>query len=210
MRNILLSGSALVLALGLVAQPQAAELTATAGMKSNGFFHGVSVTGDKPMMFGAVHYALPNGIYAFGKSNNVEVAGKTAVELDVGGGIKRRLGRLDIDVGALSYNFSDPAKERVDEVYLSAGYNGISAAIANNTGGQYLQLNASRALRRDLALSLHLGNTLPKNGAAYMDAALNIDKHFKRFSLNGELVHSAAPQVGGTKFSLGISRQLRL
>ena len=200
----LLTASALTLALtagsALAAQP---SVSASVGLKSNGFFHGVSVTEDKPMMFGAVNYALPNGLYAFGKGNNVAGGG----EVDLGGGIKRQMGRLNLDAGVISYNFSN--RDRVDEVYVSAGMGPVSAAFASNKGGNYLQFNASHALAHDLGLALHLGNTLPKGGDAFLDAGLNLTKSFKTFSLAGEVVHSAAAQVGGTKVSVGISRSLK-
>ncbi len=201
----LLTASALTLALtagsALAAQP---SVSASVGLKSNGFFHGVSVTEDKPMMFGAVNYALPNGLYAFGKGNNVAGGG----EVDLGGGIKRQMGRLSLDAGVISYNFSN--RDRIDEVYVSAGMGPVSAAFATNQGIHYLQMNATHALRHDLGLALHLGDTLPKDGGnAFLDAGLNLTKSFKTFSLAGEVVHSAAAQVGGTKVSVGISRSLK-
>ncbi|GEM_PF-6672920 len=195
--------AALGIALGFAATAQA-DVSAVAGMKSNGFFHGVTVTDDKPMMFGQVHYALPNGLYAFGKANNVAGGG----EVDLGGGLKRQLGIIGIDAGVISYNFTDPNRERIDEVYLGASYGPMSAALASNKGGQYLQVNAGQALQRDLKLGLHWGNTLPKSGAAFWDAGVELTKDFRRFQLSGEVVHSTAAQVGGTKFSVGVSRPL--
>ncbi len=202
----LLTACALSLALAagsaLAAQP---SVSASVGLKSNGFFRGLSVTEDKPMMFGAVNYALPNGLYAFGKGNNIAGGG----EVDLGGGLKRQIGRLNLDAGVISYNFSN--RERIDEVYLSAGMGLVNAAFATNQSTHYLQVNAGHALRHDMGLAVHLGNTLPRNGGnAFLDAGLNLTKSFKTFNLAGEVVHSTAAQVGGTKVSVGISRDLKI
>ncbi len=193
----------------LGAGPALADLSGNAGLSSNGFFHGTTVTNDGGFMFAGLNYQHKNGVYAFGKTNNVDDNGEMAMEVDYGGGIKRKLGEMGVDLGVISYNFPNTTRDTVNELYVGSSYKALSAAFATNEGGNYLQLNAQHRFPQRVTVTLHAGNTYPKDGTDFMDTGLHIHKSFKQLSVHADVVHSAADQLGGTKYAIGLSQPLR-
>lgn len=165
---------AALMAGGVVASPAAhAEVTANVAVTSNYVWRGLSQTDDGAALQGGVDYVHDTGFYAGAWASNFKWVEEDdtgdevttdGVEYDLYAGYAREFGDIGVDVGVLTYNYTDADVDSATEIKLGVSYDlasfnyyiGDTGADADNEY-VYYELGFDFDLADDVALALHYG-----------------------------------------------------
>lgn len=160
-----------------------ANLTANLALTSNYKFRGQDqdvhrVRGLSPALQGGLDYAFgASGFYVGNWNSSVDWLAGNALESDLYGGYKSKVGGVDLDLGALAYLYSGNKSGNTTELYAAASWGALTARYAHTvskdyfgwagaaSSGQrgrhtgYLSLAWTQELRPGLALKASLGYT---------------------------------------------------
>jgi len=170
-------------------------ITGNVGMASDYSWRGISQTARKPATQGGFDFAADSGVYLGIWGSNVNFNDEAAavgagansyqraqMEGDLYGGFKFKAGAVEMDLGALHYNYPGAEKSlayNFTEFYVGATYDVLSVKYSYSPDFQtdipdvasesasYLELNANVPLPMGLTLALHAGNS----SGAFFDQA---------------------------------------
>lgn len=150
-------------------------LTGNFAASSNYIWRGKTQTNDQAAVSGGVDYDFGYGITAGAWVSNVDfgsdTANDTGTELDIYASWAKSFGSVDLEIGAINYQY--PSQENIDftEVFASVGFApsetvglslGINNTINTDAGGQdddmYISASADFAINKDMSLSVTYGD----------------------------------------------------
>lgn len=160
-------------------------LTANIAMSSNYIFRGVTQTNDIAAVSGGVDYAHASGAYVGVWQSSLSSAGNN-YEQDLYAGYGFKAGPVDLDVGYIKYMYPVTSGSNLDEVYVNASFNNLSAGFALNTakdggtktGDTYIYVGAEFEVKKDVNLGLTAGsyNYATGTGTDYTHFQLALSK----------------------------------
>jgi len=183
--------AALALTIGTVSAAQA-EVSSTITYATDYDFRGISQTALDPALQASLDWSSESGFYLGAWVSNVDFGRGTEAdfEWDLLGGYRGQFtDDLGFDIGYVQYNF-EPAGDKVQfgEAYAGLSYKDFSVKFwyaddFSNSGDSatYIEGNASFALPKDFALTLHAGYSDgdywdASNGGGYFDYSIGLTK----------------------------------
>ena len=124
-KTVLAASVAATMAAGLAAPSIAvAEVSGTVGVSNMYFWRGQDISNGGAQVFGSLDYAHSTGLYAgvWGSSET------DTTEYDLYAGYAGSLGDFGYDIAYVDYNYPNDTDSDLQEVILSLGYAGFSAA----------------------------------------------------------------------------------
>ncbi len=124
-KTVLAASVAATMAAGLAAPSIAvAEVSGTVGVSNMYFWRGQDISNGGAQVFGSLDYAHSTGLYAgvWGSSET------DTTEYDLYAGYAGSLGDFGYDIAYIDYNYPNDTDSDLQEVVLSLGYAGFSAA----------------------------------------------------------------------------------
>jgi uncharacterized protein (TIGR02001 family) len=167
-----------------------AAVTANVGVTSNYVFRGETQTDDGAAIQGGVDFSHEVGFYLGAWASNVDFPGANAdgFEVDLYGGIKFNIGNnMALDVGYISYQYTDSNLNDVSEIYFGFIFNELSITYfdgdVDNTNNDYnyIDVKFSPSLPYDMKLLLHYGYKDNEGSSNVDDASIGISKDFGAF-----------------------------
>ena len=165
MTTSLVLGSVLA-ASSLMSGAAMAELSGNIGVTSNYLWRGVTQSSDISAVSGGIDYAHESGFYAGTWTSNLS---GNDYELDLYAGYGMKAGQVDLDFGAISYEY--PVSDTYfREAYVNASMNMFTLGAAYTFGSDddttatfsdgdiYISLGATFEVSKDLELGVTVGN----------------------------------------------------
>lgn len=124
-KTVLAASVAATMAAGLaVPSIAAAEVSGTVGVSNMYFWRGQDISNGGAQVFGSLDYAHSTGLYAgiWGSSET------DTTEYDLYAGYAGSVGEFGYDIAYVDYNYPNDTDSDLQEVILSLGYAGFSAA----------------------------------------------------------------------------------
>lgn len=193
MTTSLVLGSALA-ASSLISGAAMAELSGNVGVTSNYIWRGMTQTGDVSAVSGGIDYAHDSGFYAGTWTSNL---GGGDHELDLYAGYGLKAGPVDLDFGAISYQYP------VSETYFHEGYVNASMSMftlgaaytvgsddddtpAFSSGDLYISIGAAFEVSKGLELGVTAGNYNFKDDLAedYSHVQVSLSKDDFTFAID--------------------------
>ena len=157
LRQTIIAASVLA-ALPLLSTPAHAELTGNVSATTNYVWRGVTQTGDSAAVQGGIDWAHGSGVYLGTWASNI--SGGT--EVDFYGGWKKKFGKVELDIGVISYQYpqdTTPPDDDFDEIYVGVGFGIFSAKYSTSSDvGDYLEVAVEFDLKKERKLTLHYGD----------------------------------------------------
>lgn len=182
--------------LGLVCGASAmAELSANLGATSNFVFHGVSQTNGGPALQGGLDYTHSSGMYLGTWASNVDKANAKGIEVDTYGGVSRKLGDFNYNVGAVTRQFTNAAHKDFNELYIGGGYKMLHTTYVLGNGYDYAEVVADGTLS-GIRVNVRAGAKMPDQGKSIVDYGFSVGKRFAGYDVKAGV---ATTNVSGAK-----------
>lgn len=177
------------------ATPAMADLSANLGVTSNFVFHGVSQTNGGPALQGGLDYTHSSGMYLGTWASNVDKANAKGVETDVYGGVSRKLGDFNYNVGAVTRQFTNSAHKDFNEFYIGGGYKMLHTTYVLGNGYDYAEVVADGTLS-GVRVNVRVGTKMPDQGKNIVDYGFSLGKGFAGYDVKAGV---ATTNVSGAK-----------
>lgn len=191
MTNFLAMRLAGILGLSLLAAgATAGDLTANASVTTNYVFRGFTQSDDGLAVQGGIDYTPKSGFYAGTWASTVDFPTTgSSVEVDLYLGYNVKLDNdWGLDVGYITYEYTDSAIDANRELFIGANYKGFRLYYyhGNDTGSgvndidySYLDFKVKVELPQQVFFLGHIGHKEPDSGSGVNDVSLGVSKEFK-------------------------------
>lgn len=175
--------------------PAMADLSANFGATSNFVFHGVSQTNGGPALQGGLDYTHSSGMYLGTWASNVDKANAKGVQVNVYGGLARKLGDFNYNIGSVTRQFTNAAHKDFNEFYLGGGYKMLHTTYVLGDGYTYAEIVADGTLS-GIHLNVRAGSKMPDQGKDILDYGFSLGKRFFGYDVKAGV---ATTNVSGAK-----------
>ena len=188
-----IKSSILVASSLLMASPVTfADLTGNVGVTSNYVFRGFTQTDDSAALQGGVDYSQETGLYAgvwassldcpVGSACNDNGQAADGFEIDLYAGLRIELGQtITLDVGVISYEYTDSNIDANREWYAGLGIEGYSLTYysgADTSSGDpdysYIDFKFKYPLPDNVTFEFHYGKLDPDSGSSVNDVSVGL------------------------------------
>jgi len=168
-----------------------AELTANVGVTTNYVFRGETQTNDDPAIQGGIDFVHERGLYLGAWASNVDfpAVNGEGFEMDAYLGYKFDLGNeMAIDVGYITYQYTDNVLPDASEVYIGFSVRDLSITYFNgdveNSANDYsyIDVKYKLVLPKDVKLLFHYGYKDNQSSRNVDDASIGISKEVNGFT----------------------------